>query len=251
MRQILDTILTIFRNAIKSPKTTATGCAMIAAAVISVIHDPASIGTLPPWLGFFGGLGLICAPDAVKQMVPIVVLLLVAAPSAQAQVSVQYSPEPMAVLGALNVKSVGIWSVRACNDGTQLVSIPEERIYMAAPAAIHLITPDRARSLVLASVGKTKKARAAEYIGYGLMIATPLVGFGPVAASKTVIASLGLATGVAAEFRQQFQSQTPDLSPFFGNILQGTLSLSPASCTTRTAFAAKMKNPQPVFAKIP
>jgi hypothetical protein len=52
------------KRSIQNYRTTAAGCAMIGAAVIAVIHDPASLGTPPLWIGFFGGIGLICGQDA-------------------------------------------------------------------------------------------------------------------------------------------------------------------------------------------
>lgn len=179
----------------------------------------------------------------------ILVLALLLTASSYAQVSVVYTPEPMAVLKALNVRDIGLWSVRACNDGAAAVTVPAERFYMAAPL-VRLITPARARAVVLDRRGRSGKATAAKYIGYGLTLATALTGFGPIAANTTVVASLAFGSTIAMETRRQLEAEIPDTGPFFETLLEEPVQLAPAACATRTAFAAKMRSPKPIAATI-
>jgi len=48
---------------VKSPHTSAMGLASIAGAVVSIVHDPSSVGTMQPWLLLCAGLHLLVAGD--------------------------------------------------------------------------------------------------------------------------------------------------------------------------------------------
>lgn len=165
-----------------------------------------------------------------------------------AQVTIQYSPEPMAVLESVHVRNVGLWTVRACSDSA--VTLPEERIYMAAPPQLHLIGSDRARLVIMAGAKRSKKAIAAELIGWGLMGATALTGFGPISATPRVVAGLAMGSGLAGSIKTRLEGAAPDISPFIAKMLAGPVSIAAGGCETRVVFAAKMKNPQPVTVKI-
>jgi len=176
-------------------------------------------------------------------------LFLAAILPAYCQVTVQFAPEPMAVLQSVNVKNVGLWTVRACTTGPS-VTLAEERFYMAAPPQIHLIGSDRARLVVMAGAKRSKKAIAAEWIGWGLMGATALTGFGPISATQSVVAALAMGSSIAGGVKSRLESGAPDLSPFIGQMLSGPVSIPTGGCVTRVAFAAKMKNPQPATVTI-
>lgn len=174
-------------------------------------------------------------------------LALLALPLA-AQVTVQYSPEPMAVLESVHVRNVGLWTIRACADSA--VTLPEERFYMAAPPQLHLIGSDRARLVIMAGAKRSKKAVAAEWIGWGLMGATALTGFGPISATPKVVAALAMGGNLATTVKTKLEGAAPDISPFVAKMLSGPVSIAAGGCETRVVFAAKMKNPQPVTVKI-
>lgn len=165
------------------------------------------------------------------------------------QVTVQFAPEPMAVLQAVNVKNVGLWTVRACSETA--ITLPEERLYMAAPPQVHLIGSDRAKLIIMAGPRKSKKAVAAEWIGWGLMGATALTGFGPISATPRVVAGLAMGSGLATTVQSKLTADAPDMTPFIGQMLNGPVSIPAGGCITRVAFASKMKNPQPVTVTIP
>lgn len=175
-------------------------------------------------------------------------IALLALPLA-AQVTVQFSPEPMAVLESVHVRNVGLWSIRACSDGPA-VTIAEERFYMAAPPQLHLIGSDRARLVIMAGARRSKKAVAAELIGWGLMGATALTGFGPISATPRVVAGLAMGSGLAGSIKTRLEGAAPDVSPFVAKMLAGPVSIAAGGCETRVVFAAKMKNPQPVTVTI-
>lgn len=164
------------------------------------------------------------------------------------QVQVQFAPEPMAVLKAVNVQNAGLWTVRACADTA--TTLPEERFYMAAPPQIHLIGSERAKLIVMAGPRKSKKAVAAEWIGWGLMGATALTGFGPISATPRVVAGLAMGSGLATAVKTKLEAGAPDLTPFLGQMLSGPISIPAGGCVTRVVFASKMKNPQPVTVTI-
>ncbi len=199
-------------------------------------------------------MGLLAAANYLKRspidrITWLILFCLLLPATVRAQVTVAYTPEPMVVLRAMNVRDIGLWSVRACNDGPAAVTVPVERLYMAS-GAVRLITPERARAVVLDRRSRSKKALAAQYIGYGLSIAAVLTGFGPIAASKDVIAALALGSTVAHEARRQLDAEAPDTGPFLESMLNGPVTLEAGACATRTAFAAKMKAPATVFATI-
>lgn len=166
-----------------------------------------------------------------------------------AQVTVQYTPEPMAVLESVHVRNVGLWSIRACNDGAEAVALSEERLYIAAPG-IRLISSNRARLVVIAGAKRSKKAIAAEWIGWGLMGATALTGFGPISATQSVVAGLAMGGGFASAVKTRLESAAPDISPFVADLLSGPVSIPVGGCVSRIVFAAKAKNPQPVTVTI-
>jgi hypothetical protein len=166
------------------------------------------------------------------------------------QVSVFASPQPMLVTDSIPVKIIGLWDIRACNDSTQPLKLPAERIYIALPQ-IRLLSASSARIVLSTRQSKNKKAIAAMLIRYGLTIGTSVTAFGPVAASRTVVGALALSGELARSTERELESRIPSIMPFTENLLDGTIALDPKACASRIAFAAKMKNPQPVNISIP
>ncbi len=56
----------ILRRMIQHPKTSATGCALIATGVLGAIAAPPTLATPVPYAAVLGGIGLLLAPDADK-----------------------------------------------------------------------------------------------------------------------------------------------------------------------------------------
>ncbi len=220
---------------------TAAGAAMVGVHTLQELKIAAIAGLI-------AGLG--GAINHLRQSpLPLVLIALLLCGAAQAQVSAQFSPEPMAVMSSLNIRSMGLWSVRMCNDGAAPVLLPEERIYMAAPG-LSLIMPVRARAILLTRQASTQKATVVRYIKYGLIGAAGLTGFGAVAASTTVIASLASGAALAGEVQRTLELEIPSIAPFADSLLEGPITLPPGGCATRTAFAAKVKNPKAITAQI-
>jgi hypothetical protein len=176
-------------------------------------------------------------------------LLLLAAVPLFGQVNAQLSPEPMAVLQALRIHTVGLWRLSACNDGPAPVTLAPERFYLAFPS-VRIIDPARAAAILSAGQKATPASQAALWIGRGLAVATMLTGFGPIAASKTVTTSLALGVPAAQWAEKEFQGLTTSLAPYNESLLNAPVQLAPGVCASRTVFAAKQKSPQAVEASI-
>jgi hypothetical protein len=173
-----------------------------------------------------------------------------AAPSAPVKVSIQFVPEPMEVLKAVGIASrLGLWRIGICNDSAIAVQIPPERIYMAA-GSVRIVSPARA-SLVLSQRQKQSvKAVMVEVIEYALIGASVIGGGGMFSISTKGLGELALATGVAHTVHDKLQGQIPSLAAFTEDALTGPVALAPGQCATKSAFAAKMKNPQVVTTEI-
>lgn len=165
--------------------------------------------------------------------------------SAAAQVQVRFSPEPLEVLRAMNVKKLGVWSVALCSDYSSPVIVPRERIAMAA-GDLHIVEPSRASAVLNTRRNSTKKAVVAEAIEYLLIGTGAFGGAGTIKMSTKVLGDLAVATGVAHTIQDKLRSQLPDLTPFTDNLLTEPVSLGPAQCATRTVFAGLMHNAHPI-----
>lgn len=186
--------------------------------------------------------------------------LILAALPLCGQISLEASPEPMAVTADIPLKVLGLWTLRACNDGPNpRAEIPEERIAMAAwfekasgkPSNFEFITAAHAQRVLSTRQGKNKKQIAVDLIETGLDIALPLMGWDVIAASKKTIGAFAAGRGMASMISKRLQSQVPSIAMFQDELLTKPLSLGPLGCTTRTVFAAKMKKPKTVSARIP
>jgi len=169
-----------------------------------------------------------------------------------AQVRVLATPEPMAVLAALNVKELGFWNVVLCNDDLSAVTIAPEEIKLALPT-IRIVQPDIAWTVLTDKRAKSKKAKVAKYLTYAGIGALTVAGFRNVDASwltPKVVSAIGLGTIALDKFKQQMESELPSLAPFADTLLRGPVVLGPRACVTKAFFAGKMPNPQPVAAMI-
>jgi hypothetical protein len=111
---------------------------------------------------------------------------------------------------------------------------------MALPT-VRFVQPDRARAIIVAGVGKSKKAIAAKWINYGLMGAIPMTAWGPIAASKTIIGAIGVGASIGGQVQKSLEGQLPDLTPLFATALTAPFALAPGACDTHTVFNAKQK----------
>lgn len=174
--------------------------------------------------------------------------------AAAGQVIVSASPQPMLITDAIPVKVIGLWDIRVCNDGAEAVKLPAERVYMAIPPEIRLLSASSARIVLATRQAKNKKAIAATLVRYGITIGTTVTASGIVSASKTVIGYLALSGELARQTERELSAHIPSVLPFTENLLDGIVLLGPKgapdACATRTAFAAKMRNPNPVSVTI-
>jgi len=173
------------------------------------------------------------------------IALLLALPLA-AQVTVQYSPEPAAVLKTVHLKGFVLVDIRACvgpsAPGTTLAA---ERLLMAAPPDFRLIGANRAQLVLTAARKKDKKVIAAEVTGWALMGAAALTGFGPIAATPKIVASLAAAGVLAGQVKTKLEGEAPTLEPFISQLLSGPVTIPPGGCVTSVAFAASAKGLKP------
>lgn len=168
---------------------------------------------------------------------------------ARGQVIVLASPEPMIVTDSIPVRVIGLWQILVCNESPTSVRIPPERVYIAL-RQLPLLAPSSARIVLSRRQAQNKRAIAAMILRYGLLIGTSVTAFGPVAASRNVVGALAFAGSMAMSAERQLEQSVPSILPFTSNLLDAPLELEPNDCTTRTAFAAKMKRPETMYSRI-
>lgn len=174
-----------------------------------------------------------------------VICLLLAAIPACAQVSVRYSPEPMAVPAAVlaNAKQMGRWQVDLCNDGLNPVMLPIQRVMMAA-GPISLIDPADALLVLTANVRRSPSSRIVtilRYAGAGVSIGLAVASRANVAWS----AGIGVASSVLPDVITVAQGAVPSAVPLVSTV-KWPLLLASGECATDHMFAAKMRNPKPL-----
>lgn len=178
-------------------------------------------------------------------------LAIVLALPMAAQVTVQYSPEPAAVLKTVHLRGFVLVDIRACvgpnAPGTTLAA---ERLLMAAPPEFRLIGANRAQLVLQAGRKKDKKVIAAEITGWALMGGAALTGFGPIAATPKIVASLATAGVLANQVKTKLEGEAPTLEPFLSQLLSGPVTIAPGGCETRVVFAAASKGLKPTTVSI-
>lgn len=168
-------------------------------------------------------------------------LLLALSAIATCQISVEFSPERMP--SELNAKNLYPWSVRMCSDSTTARELAPERIYMAS-GAIQVVDPRRVKLALLAAPKRSKKAIAATLLAEGATTGMMLTGFGAIAASANVVASLGTAGNIANRVSKFLESRVVDPGPYLVDLLDSAVILPPGGCATRTVYSGKMKKSQ-------
>lgn len=66
MKDAIQKVLAFLEKCVDNPKTSATGFAMIAAGVVAIVHNPASLAVISPenpLVLILGGIGLVSAAD--------------------------------------------------------------------------------------------------------------------------------------------------------------------------------------------
>lgn len=62
---MMEKTLKFLRAAVKSPKSSAAGIAMIAVGIRMLVLNPGTLFTGEPLIAIFGGIGLLLAADAI------------------------------------------------------------------------------------------------------------------------------------------------------------------------------------------
>lgn len=169
--------------------------------------------------------------------------------SAGAQVTVRFTPEPMVVPASqlATARDLGRWTVIACNDGPATVSLPSERIDLAA-GNIRLIDADDALLVLTAAQKRTVAATVAKYG----TTAAQIVALGLAVASRANLptsAALSLGSAFLPQLAGIAQDQVPSVAPLTSSVKYPVV-LEPGGCFTDHRFAGKMKSPQIVIARI-
>jgi hypothetical protein len=170
------------------------------------------------------------------------------APAPSIGVRVRATPEPMSVLEALKLRTLGLWSLSVCNETAATRTLARERLVLALPS-IRIVGNDRARSALEYARGRTWQARTASVIRYGLLGATASTALA--GSQKRVIASLAAGALVADQVARRLDADTPALAPWLAGLSDEPLVLNPGACGSRTVFAAPMRNARVVEVTIP
>jgi hypothetical protein len=176
----------------------------------------------------------------------IISLLLSCCQCGRGQVTVRYSPEPMAVPQAVlaNAHDMGRWLVMACNDpAAPTAQLTWERVAMAG-GEIAFVDPDDALLVLTAHV---KRSWASKLL-IGLRYAGGAAAIGLAVASKSNVAwstGIGIGAGVIPDVVALVQGSVPSAVPLVSTA-RWPLVLGAGQCITDHWFAAKMRAPKPV-----
>lgn len=177
-------------------------------------------------------------------------LSLILMSGAGAQVTVRYSPEPMAVPTAVlaNARNMGRWLVMPCNDlAAPAVTLSWERVAMAA-GDIAFIDPDDALLVLTAHVRSSPASRAVLILSYAARGAA----IGLAVASKSNVSwstGIGVGAGVLPDVIDLIRGGVPSAVPLVSTV-RWPLVLGPGQCAKDHWFAAKMRRPKPYTAVI-
>ena len=164
-----------------------------------------------------------------------------------AQVTLRFTPEPMAVPTSIvsNARSMGWWGVEGCNDGTTPISVAYERISMAS-GPIRWIAYDDAVRVLNTQQSKgfwPQFLRYASLAGQGVAIGVSAAGVIKNAAATTAI---GVGSAMLPAIINLARTQQP-AAVTLPTPLKYPVTLSPVgqagACFSDYRFAAKMKNP--------
>jgi hypothetical protein len=166
-----------------------------------------------------------------------------------AQVTVGCSPEPLAVVGALHVQSMGPWECYLINKGAGVRTVSAEEVLLAVlsirpigPASAAIVLGDRQARSTAAKVVKL------------LTVAGQLSGVALSLASKSN-AQLGTGLAVGSQFLPMAidiaRGEAPSAAVYLGAMLREPVTLAGGGSATRLIFASKQKSPQPIMVTIP
>ena len=175
--------------------------------------------------------------------------LLFATAPVHGQASLLFTPQPLRTSRSLGIKNVGLWTVEVCNDSDKPLSIPQERILMAAPALWAL---DHATALAMLQQNRVHEPHliASTLLQQSLILATVLVAGGMITASARALASLTIGSTAVQQVAGDLKGQIPDLTGIQNNLLEPSLSLAPGACATRTVLGGLHKGATAIPAKI-
>lgn len=177
-------------------------------------------------------------------------LSITLAATAEAQVSLLFSPLPLRASRTVGIRNVGLWTVLACNDGPASVNLPEERILMAAPTLLALDHSTALAALRQSHV-RDRSVVIANILQNAVFLASIFTAGGLIAATPRVVVSLTLGASGAMQLANAIKGQAPDFTSIQANLLETTLSLAPSACATRNLLAGIHKGVQPVAATLP
>jgi len=226
---------------------------------LPMITRAAAVTPLPNGRGSDSGLAALGGLDATKlamlvQLAKalglIALILMVLVTGARAEVTVACTPQPMAVMNALHVKTMGMWTCFLKNkDAAAGRTVRVADVYTAVlsirpidPANAILVLSDRQAH---STASKVVKALTLAAQGGGIAL-----GF----LSKSNVAwATGLAIGGAAlpQVITIATGEVPSTAPYTQSLLAAPVELAPGGDAVRTVYAAKQKDPAPVTVAIP
>lgn len=188
-----------------------------------------------------------------RAITTVAALFLAVSAGAQ-EVIIKYTPDPMAIVTSViaNAHDIGRWTIEVCNNGNVPVTIPWERISMAAPSIRFLSNTDAALNLN-SKPPRTFWGQVGHYGSIGAEAAALGLAVANSRGNAAWITGLSIGGMVAPGITQIAQQQIPSVAPLlqFG---QYPVTLSPngtsGSCFTDYRYAAKMHGVAVVIAVI-
>lgn len=163
------------------------------------------------------------------------------------EVRILATPEPMAVLESLGLRTLGLWSITVCSEAAVPVTLPRERLVLALPA-VRIVSNERARAVLAHAQGRAWQARVAGVIRYALLGST--AGTATARTQGNVVAGLALGVVLADQIARRLESEMPALAPWLAGLEESPMILPPGACGIRTVFAALQHGAKPVEAVI-
>jgi hypothetical protein len=174
--------------------------------------------------------------------------------TAHCQVSLLFTPQTMSVekdIFGPGANKIGRWTLRACNEYTVFKSVPEERIYMAAPA-LRSLNFNTVSLVLQKSVNSRPLPRIVKGLQYAALgtLALGAVGTAGVTLSANAVRYVAAGAGVAMVVHDDLAKNIPDFSALVADSLNGALGLPAGACATKIVYAGKMKDPQQIQATL-
>ncbi len=168
------------------------------------------------------------------------VLLIAAAVSANAQVSVACSPQPMASTSSIAEKAMGQWACWVTNDGATPYVLTPSRLY-AAVIELRPISPAVATQILTDAINHLPQSK---FVKIG-QVAIALAGIGATVYTGNAQWSLigGIVGQNAPKAIQVIANEIPSAAPFIGGQLTGPVTLVPGADLPApiVVYAAKRK----------